>query len=525
MGAKAHAVNSEQLVISALRNAQFIKALADLPLIQETNVIEAAAEFDVRGFMESKFFRPSHPVGSTLTTGPTGPKRFREQDWNYSLGVRKRVATGGEFELSQQIGHLDNNSEFLDPKSQGNAKFKLSFSQPLLNGAGKAYNTSLIVLAEVDERVAWDKLSTQLQDYLLDVVRAYWELYLQRAVLQQKIRHFQRAQVILTELEDRREIDAAESQIARARAAVTSRRSEIIRAETAVRNAESQIRALVNAPDLVDSGQIELVPTEVPAHDLIAVSPRDALVSALENRPEIDEAIQQIRSAGVRLDVAENELKPVLDLVLETYVSGLRGSSDIGQALADQFTLGEPSYSAGLLFEMPLHNRAARARYLRRELEMRQLLSQFRGTVEGLMSEVEIAVREVETTYHEMQSRYQAMVANEIDMNSLTERWRLLPGDDRSASFVLEDILDAQDRLVAEELQFVSAQVSYTLSLARLNRALGVLLQTEQVDAYRAVQCGLPKLLLDKPEAEVDIVEENLPIDLPPPELVPFQEP
>ena len=175
----------------------------------------------------------------------------------------------------------------------------------------------------------------------------------------------------------------------------------------------------------------------------------------------------------------------------ETYVSGLRGDNDIGEAWTDQFTEGEPSYSAGLRFELPLYNRAAKARRQRRQIELRQLLSQLRVTVEELFAEVEIATREVSTSYDEMQSRYQAMVANEIDLNYLQQRWRIVPGDDRAASFLLEDILDAQDRVAAEELNFVQGQVNYTMALVSFKRTLGILLQAEQVGACRQrTHCG-----------------------------------
>jgi outer membrane protein TolC len=179
--------------------------------------------------------------------------------------------------------------------------------------------------------------------------------------------------------------------------------------------------------------------------------------------------------------MAKNELLPVLDVVLETYLTGLQGDYNIGQSFADQFSRGEPSYTAGLIFEVPLYNRAARARYHRRQLELQQLSSQFQAAVEQLKAELEVAVREVHTAFREMQSEYHAMVAAKDDVSFLTRRWELLPGEDRAASFALEDLLDSQDRLMAEEFGFVQTQIEYTLSLARLRRATGTLLQQEHL--------------------------------------------
>ena len=135
---------------------------------------------------------------------------------------------------------------------------------------------------------------------------------------------------------------------------------------------------------------------------------------ALQSRAEIDQAIQKVRAAGVRLSVAKNELLPILDVVLESYLSGLRGGNDIGRAWVDQFSVGEPSYSAGIRYEIPFNNRLAKNRHQRRRLEMRQAISQFEFQVETLMSEVDIAVREVDTSYKEMLSRQEAMAVRRM---------------------------------------------------------------------------------------------------------------
>ena len=77
----------------------------------------------------------------------------------------------------------------------------------------------------------------------------------------------------------------------------------------------------------------------------------------------------------------------------------------------------------------------------------------------------------------------------------------------RAASFLLADLLDAQDRLVLEEFGFARAQVDYTLSLTRLNRATGVLLRHEQIELVRACVEFLPTILFEKS----GVVPETLP--------------
>jgi outer membrane protein len=445
-------VDITQLVLEALVYSEHIKALHEQPAIRELAILEAESEFDATTFMESKFIKTSEPVGDQLTTG--GPPPFRESDWTYAAGVRRKTAIGGRLEASQRIGYLDSNSTFLSPTQQGNARMTLSFEQPLLRGAGNFYNTSLIVLAQLDTNVAHNQTTRKLQNYLLDVHRAYWELYLQRAVLLQMRRSLERAHGILTSLEERRNFDSLQSQIIIARAAVATRRSGLVRAAAAVRNAQARIAATVNSPLFLDRGDLELLPAATPKTDYVPVSLDDALVTALSHRPEVEEALSLLEAARVRLQVSKNELLPALSLVLETYVSGLQGNSNIGRAVGNQFQVGEPSYSAGLLFEMPFRNRGAEARRQRRHRELNQLTHRFNALVANLRAEVEVAVREVNTTYSEVQRKYSAMSAASVEVEFMTQRFELLPGDDRAASFLLEDLLTAQDRLSGEEFGF-----------------------------------------------------------------------
>lgn len=486
----------ETLVLDALRDSPQVRAISDNYLISRTAIAEAAAAFDVHAFTESKFVHTNEPVGNTLTTG--GPPRYLDDNWGLSAGMRKKTSWGGSLEASQRIGLQDSNSIFFVPPNQGNARLSLSFSQPLLNGAGKVYSASLIVLANIDAGIARAQTAEELQRHLIEVSRSYWELYLHRATLLQKTRLFEQAQMILTALDRRQGVDTLQSQLLRAQAAVAARRADLIRAEAAIKNAEARLRALVYAPDTAPEAIAELIPSEPPARQYVDIDMRAALVTAVQNRPDVDRAMKLIQAANVRLKVSQKELLPILNLVLETYVSGLRGSSDIGRAMSDQMSIGAPSYTTGLVFDVPMHNRAARARFQRRQLEVRQLTNQFVSALQLLSAEVEVAVRELKTTYGEMHSKYQAMLALEAEAAYLYQRWQILPGEDRSASFVLEDLLDVQERLAFEEFGFVKAQVDYSMALNELKRTTGTLLQYEQITVRKLDEAGTPRLIFEK---------------------------
>ena len=225
------------------------------------------------------------------------------------------------------------------------------------------------------------------------------------------------------------------------------------------------------------------------------------MLSALENRPEVDQALQQVRAACVRLKMAKHELLPLLNLAVETYVSGLEGRSGISTAWTNPFREGEPSYSVSLQFEMPLGNRAAVARYSRQRLEAEQVVDQFRTTMELLMAEVEIAVREVNTAYQELCGQYRAMRAADREHEYFQKRWSLLPGEDQATSFLLEDLLNSQDRLAAMEFAYAEAEINYSISLSSLLRATSQLLDREQVSIARSLEGDGPRLELYTPQS------------------------
>lgn len=485
-------INVESLIFKAIEHSPQVTAFRIDPIIRETQILEEAAEFDWQSFIETRYDDSNDPIGNELTTGDNSD-RFVDRHLTSRLGLEKRMAQGGTLDVNQNFGLQNNNSTFLIPQQQGTSRLELNFTQPLLRGAGQTYNESRTVLAMLDHQISEDELQERLQDHLLEVYTTYWNLYRARAVRLQKERLLRRAMEVEQKLTARQGIDSVRRQVLRARAAVASRQSEIARADMEVRNAESRLRLLVNSPDLKRNTVVELLPLEAPMSDYLMVSMRGSVETALQNRPDVRRAITQIKETAVRLEVSRNELLPKLDLVLGTYVAGLEGKSQIDNAWINQFRDGRPGYTVGLTLQYPLGNRAAKARYARREWEVARTLKEFEASIETSMTDVELAVRELETAYQEMLSRFQSMIAADTEATYLLERWRLLPGNDQTTSFLLEDVLDAQERVAMEEQSFVEAQVAYVLSVVRLKRASGILLSCDCGDSPISFMTPAPR--------------------------------
>ena len=473
-------VGLESILYQTLANSEQVKVFRQLPLIRQTSIVEADAAFDWQAFLETRWDDLSDPIGNTLTAG-AGIGRFRDHHWTGSAGLRKRTLSGGELEVSQQFGFQDNNSQFFVPDPQGTSRLTLGFTQPLMRGRGKVYNTSLICLAKLDQSISQDEFNRQLQGHLLETSRAYWSLYLERGVLYQKLRSYQRAEKIVEWLKKRQAIDATQSQIKAATAAFAERRSDLVRATTAVRNAESRLRALVNDPGLGNFESLELIPIDTPSFDIIPVSIHGSITEAVQYRPEVTQALKQIQAAGIRYGMSKHELMPVLNLVTQVYVAGLSANGRVDRSWGNQFDQGEPGYTIGLQFEVPLGNRAANARHQRRCLELKQLQHQYRTTLQTVELEVKVAVREVETSKQELISKEQVVRAREDQLEFLVNRWERLPNEDVTSSLMLENILLAQDRLTAAEFEYLKAQITYNLSLINLRKATGTLFQNQAI--------------------------------------------
>ena len=466
-----------ELLRMAVANSAKVNVARHIPLIRETSVQEAISDFDWTRYVDTMWADTSDPIGSALTVGATsGATRFRDHNWTLDGGLRRRTQTGADVSLSHQMGHQNNNSTFFIPNDQATSRIVLGFTQPLMRGRGRYYNTSLILLADIDVGSSREEFNRQLQAHLLEVSRSYWSMYLERASLAQKVKLYLRTQEIHDQLRSRQEIDAQRTQFVSAKAALEARKADLIRALAAVRNAETRLRALINAPELSgDASTIEIIPADHPIIMPIPTDLQSEFATAMQNRPEIRAALQSIRAAGVRFDMSSHELLPQLNLVTQLYVAGLQGDSDFGNAFLDQFREGEPSYSVGLQYELPVGRRGATARRTRRQLELSQMQEEYRNTLELIRAEVEVAVREVETAYLELIAKNEARDAAELEAETLQARWKEL-AEGETGGLSLQVLLQAQERVTQAEFEFAQAQLTYNLALINLRHANGTLI-------------------------------------------------
>lgn len=498
IGETGHAqrLTIDELYARALRHSSQIRVFSDLPLIRETGIEEARGAFDTNAYLQGKFDRTNDPVGSTLTTG--GSSRFKQDDWSFEAGVKKKMITGAEISVSQTLSRTDNNSIYFVPNPQANAKLAVSVVQPLLKGAGVGYNRAIIQIARLDSDIAMQEFIRQSESHLLEITRTYWALYAARVTYLQKARLVADTAWITEELRARQKIDAGRSQLFRAESALASRRSDLVRTEAAIRNAQDRLKALTSDPSLLDNPDAELIPNDRLVLNRTAFDGEASAHAALESRPEINQAFLQLRAATLREQMSRNEVMPELNVVLQGSLGGL-DDGNYGSAYGREYSTGSPGWGAGIVLSFPLENQIARARLERRKLELRQQLDQVRTTIDTVLLEVKISAREVGTAYRETQAKYAAVKAFTEDLETLEARRSLeAVGEDRQAVY-LDTVLDSQDRRAIAEEEFIRAGANYQVAIVNLERAKGRLLSYSDVSMVRSPsEKKLPRLHLEK---------------------------
>ncbi len=471
------------LFTRAMQHSSQIKVFADLPLIRETTIQEAEGPYDFRGFIDGRYADLDEPVGDDLTTG--GPLRYEEQSQNLEYGLKKKFITGTEVELKQNIGDMDTNSIYFNPIDQARSGTHLTIRQPLLKHFGIAYHETPIQLAHLDYSVSQDELQRQVESHLLEVVRAYWGLYLERTLFLQKRSLAEKTNKILEQMQGRSEVDVPASLLARAKSLVGAHELGAIQAEYAMRNAQSRIRSLVNDPEFLATNGVEMVTGQLPLMQRTDKSFEKVLDTALANRPEIAQGVRHVQAAILREARTKNELRPDLDLFFDTYVKGLEGDYDYSKAYSDQFDEGDPSYMVGLRFEYPFGNNGAQARNQRKRIEMRQMMNQLDVTVENVLLEVQVSHREMNKYFDSMTQSYRIMNSDQEEIKEITARIDYLMAQGETYGDMLYRLMDASERLTVSEQVFAKSELTYNLALYNLYRAQGILVSSNDISFTR----------------------------------------
>ena len=472
-----------------------------LMLLNNTDVRISQGSLQQSPFAVRRAYAPFDPTltASFLpqrTTLPTtsqlqGAQTLSQLDQQTNFSYNQAFQSGTTFSIGFNNDRSTTNSTFatFNPSFTSGAQFTLN--QHLLRGRGYLVNHGPILIAQRNVKQSRANFEAQLNDSIFNVITQYW------AVVQAQ-KNLVVAQDSLKLAEesyqhDKRALELgalSPLDIYRSEATVAQRKLAVVQAEYAVKPLEDQLRRTIGADLDARAGALDLdlaenieSPADAATQDIAT-----AIASAISKRPELEAARQQLANDDTSIYIADNELKPQLDLTGGYTSNGIGGNvvdSSSGapvvvsrggllDALSQVGGFGFPTYSMGVRLNLPIRNRTAEADLGSAMVSKRTDLYQLRSRQQQISEQVRDAVHQLEQSKLSLAA---AATARDLAQKSLEAEQRKYQLGAETIFFVL----DAQNVLEQTEQSYVQAQVGLQLALAALDHATGNLLESNRV--------------------------------------------
>lgn len=494
-----HSLSLDEAIARALEKNE------EIVIDRRAAAAAAAAETGARGAydpllgLDAGWRETTEPVNSAFSGAPEGELAPTDEVTDAGATLTQLLPTGGEVLVRARGGRADSNGAFNFLAPAYSSRLGVELRQPLLRDRAIDPARLDIRVAAADREQADASLRRQVRDTVADVERAYWELVAARRDIEAQQETVELAEEQLEETRIRIESgDAPETELAQPRAELERRRGDLLQAQETAARAENALKLLV----LSDDDGTLWAETFVPADDIeIEVAPVDvaaALESALAARAELEEAKAFVERRRAEVAFAADRIRPALDLVVSYDRFGLAGRLNPAGGEIPGLPEGPPELEGsfgdtldqigdrefddtriGLLFEVPLGNRAARAnaeiaRHTRAQAEAE--LARLRKSVRA---EVLDAAAALETAGARIEAARAAHEAAEVQLAAEQERFAV----GLSTNFL---VLTRQDELATARLNETRALTDYRAARIEMARATGALLRERRIQVQGA---------------------------------------
>ena len=437
------------------------------PAIESTRVVEAESAFDAVFFGQATKNKTDQPVASQLAAS-------QNDVFGSKVGMRKRLPLGTQVSAYHQLGRsfTDFQYQTLNPAYTSDAVFELT--QPLLRGFGLDVNLAQVTVAKHNRQISNLAFHREVRDLVRNVEEAYWRLVQARRDVVTTARVLADFEAIYSQLNARKEFDVTEVQLAATKARLERSKAAYVQVTANVRNAEDQLIALINDPELNLADDVEIVPDDFPVAHPFVLDRMAEIQTALGRRPEIEEQRLRLASAEVAAGQAKNAQLPVVNLTFQYTSNGLGANADLAfdQMTGHNFL----DYYVGVDVEVPIGNRGPRAAYRRAELQHSQAASGLKQQLEAVILDVNVALRKLVTSYEQIGPVFESAEANKEEVRSIVAR------AERKDINTLTTELNARESLASTRRTLVEVMVQARLALIDLERAKGTLLEFNNIE-------------------------------------------
>lgn len=413
---------------------------------------------------------------------------------DYSVQVGQTLPYGGTVNMILNSYTSDSNRSFQTINPRYGSTLRLNFSQPLLRNFGRDISRRDIVVARNNLDVSTNQLRKNLMDVIYQVEDAYWNLVYTIETLKVRRQSLQLARDLLER--NRRSVEIgtmAPIEVLSAQAEVATREADILQAEAQVKSAEDRLKALLNIITDKDKADAAIVPSDTPTFQERTISLEDAVATALARRPDLEASRINLGTERFNVSYSRNQLLPDLSFSASYWSPGISGDRILYQgdnplsgivigvvpggfsdAFKDAFGLRYDNWSLSVSLSVPLNNILSRASYAQAKIALEQAELNLQSQEQQILVEIRNAVRSLDTDFQRVQAY---RVARELAEQKLAaEEEKLRVG--LSTNFL---VLTYQRELANARTAELKAVIDYNLSLANIDRVLGVSLETRNV--------------------------------------------
>lgn len=452
-----------------------------------------AGAFDPTVSFSSSYDRVTSPLNSTVVSGRA---TTTSSAIAYSASFAQLFPTGLSYSVSLSTLRQNSTQENLLFNPDITSRLSIGVNQPLLAGFGRAANDRFIVVARNNIATADEVFKQQVITSVAQLEDAYYGL----RAFQENVKVAEESLLAVQRLydetvkqeqagiESKLDVVTAQSQLAASQRDLTIARTNLEQQETTLK----QLLSKRDDPEL-DSASItvtdplpEPLESDVPGQSA-------ALTTALEKRPEIKEAANNLENQRIGIGYAANNLRPNLGVFGLFAGSGLQGntltatSGAIG-ALGQSFGGTYPEGAFGASFSAAIRNRAAQADAIRSQLERNQMIISQQSTKNQINLQV-------------LQARI-GLIQGKVQVDAAHEAVRLAQESRDAEREKLQAGLSTAYNVILKERDLVSAQYTdvqvrsaYANALVAMDQAMGTTIERNGIkfdDTVTGVLTSLP---------------------------------
>ena len=446
--------------------------------ITNTTIDQAQANFDPVLQQKNTWSRTNTPTPIPDLTDPTRSDIISSPTGAYlgSLGVTKNNVLGGQFgatytENPMHFSGLTNPLITLGGfplNPQDTSTVALSYTQPLLQGAGFRVKTAPIVIARLNTEMSYFQYKDSVQEMVRGVIEAYWNLVNARTDVWAKKIQVQLSEEAYQREQARLKAGLADlKDVAQARVTYNQFKANLIAAEAAVLTREGALRNILGLPPSDDRF---IIPVSAPTSQRLRPE-WDRLVELAETRrPDIIELKIIIEAEQQRLLQAENQMLPQLNGVAMYQWNGLSGTMPNGESIAT----GAGKYNnwtLGVNFSVPLGLRQGRAQVRQEKLLILRDRANLEQGLHNAIHELSISVRDLDSAFEQYLAYKETRTAAEINVKVQNEKFR-------TGQSIYLNVLQALNDWGNAVTSEANALLGYNVALANLERRTGTILST-----------------------------------------------